>query len=59
MRRRAKRWDLAIGYSLNSHFTIHFYFAEFEYVAGVTGTYRLKVTSFESVNTCELIVTRR
>jgi tetratricopeptide (TPR) repeat protein len=37
----------------------NFYFAEFEYVAPVAGTYRLKVTSFESVNTGDLIVTRR
>ena len=35
-----------------------FYFAGFEWVAGETGTYRLLVTSFESVNTGELVVTR-
>jgi tetratricopeptide (TPR) repeat protein len=34
------------------------YFAEFEYTAPVSGTYQLKVTSFESVNTGELVVTR-
>jgi tetratricopeptide (TPR) repeat protein len=34
------------------------YFAGFEWVAGVTGTYRLRVTSFESVNTGEMVVTR-
>lgn len=34
------------------------YFAGFELVAGVTGTYRLRVTSFESVNTGALVVTR-
>lgn len=35
-----------------------FYFAGFEWVVEVTGTYRLQVTSFESVNTGELVVTR-
>ena len=35
-----------------------FYFAAFEYVAPVAGTYRLLVTSFESVNTGELVVAR-
>ena len=35
------------------------YFAGFKgWVAGVTGTYRLQVTSFESVGTGELVVTR-
>jgi tetratricopeptide (TPR) repeat protein len=34
------------------------YFAAFEFVAPVTGTYRMRVTSFESVNTGELKVTR-
>ena len=34
------------------------YFAAFEYVAGVTGTYRLKVTSFESVTTGLMVVKR-
>src|SRR5262249_13924118 len=34
------------------------YFAGFEWVAVVTGTYKLKVTSFESVNTGVLTVTR-
>lgn len=34
------------------------YFAGFEWVAAVTGNYRLQVTSFESVNTGELTVTR-
>ena len=36
----------------------NFYFAAFEYVAPVAGTYRLQVTSFESVNTGELVVAR-
>jgi tetratricopeptide (TPR) repeat protein len=36
----------------------NFYFAAFDYVAPVAGTYRLQVTSFESVNTGELVVTR-
>jgi hypothetical protein len=35
-----------------------FYFAGFDWVAEVTGTYRLRVTSFESVNTGVLVVTR-
>ncbi len=34
------------------------YFAGFAWVAGATGTYRLRVTSFESVNTGTLVVTR-
>jgi hypothetical protein len=34
------------------------YFAGFEWVAGATGTYRLRVTSFESVNTGTLVVMR-
>jgi len=34
------------------------YFAGFERVAGATGTYRLRVTSFESVNAGTLVVTR-
>src|SRR5262245_32865409 len=34
------------------------YFAGFEWVAGVTGTYRLRVTSFESVSAGSLVVTR-
>lgn len=34
------------------------YFAAFEHVAEQTGTYRLQVTFFESVNTGELVVTR-
>lgn len=34
------------------------YFAGFEWVAGVTGTYTLQVTSFEGINTGELVVTR-
>ena len=34
------------------------YFAGFEYVAPATGTFRLQVTSFESVSTGELLVTR-
>ena len=33
-------------------------FAGFEWVANATGTYRLRVTSFESVNTGVLVVTR-
>ncbi len=36
----------------------NFYFAAFEWTAGVTGTYRLRVTSFESVSTGALVVTR-
>lgn len=35
-----------------------FYFAGFEWVAKEAGTYRLQVTSFESVSTGELVVTR-
>jgi tetratricopeptide (TPR) repeat protein len=35
-----------------------FYFAGFEWIAAAAGTYRLQVTSFESVNTGELDVTR-
>jgi tetratricopeptide (TPR) repeat protein len=35
-----------------------FYFAAFDWVAELTGTYRLQVTSFESVNTGALTVTR-
>ena len=35
------------------------YFAGFEWVAAATGTYRMRVTSFESVNTGDLIVSRR
>jgi hypothetical protein len=34
------------------------YFAAFDWIAPATGTYRLRVTSFESVNTGELVVTR-
>jgi tetratricopeptide (TPR) repeat protein len=34
------------------------YFAAFEWVAKATGTYRLRVTFFESVNSGELLVTR-
>lgn len=34
------------------------YFAAFEYAAGVTGTYHMKVTSFESVNTGLMVVKR-
>jgi tetratricopeptide (TPR) repeat protein len=34
------------------------YFAAFEYTAEETGTYLLQVTSFEGVNTGELVVTR-
>lgn len=34
------------------------YFAAFDYAAGLTGTYRLRVTSFESINSGALIVTR-
>ncbi len=34
------------------------YFAGFEWVAGVTGTYRLWVTSFESVSSGDLVVIR-
>jgi hypothetical protein len=35
------------------------YFAGFEWVAAATGTYRMRVTSFESVNTGDLVVSRR
>lgn len=35
-----------------------FYFAAFEWVAPATGTYLLQVTSFESIDTGNLIVTR-
>jgi hypothetical protein len=35
-----------------------FYYAGFDWVAQGTGTYRLQVTSFESVNTGVLVVTR-
>jgi tetratricopeptide (TPR) repeat protein len=34
------------------------YFAGFDWVAGTTGTYRMRVTSFESVSTGGLVVTR-
>ena len=34
------------------------YFAAFDWVAEQTGTYRLQVTSFEAINTGELVVTR-
>jgi hypothetical protein len=34
------------------------YFAAFDWVAPTTGTYRLLATSFESINTGELRVTR-
>jgi tetratricopeptide (TPR) repeat protein len=34
------------------------YFAAFDRVAEATGTYRLQVTSFEAINTGELVVTR-
>jgi hypothetical protein len=34
------------------------YFAAFDWVAAKTGTYLLQVTSFESINTGELVVTR-
>jgi tetratricopeptide (TPR) repeat protein len=37
---------------------VRFYFAEIDWVAPVSGTYRLQVTSFESVNTGTLNVTR-
>ena len=36
----------------------NFYFAAFDWVAEETGTYLLQVTSFESINTGELVVTR-
>jgi tetratricopeptide (TPR) repeat protein len=35
------------------------YFAAIDWVAGQTGTYRLLVTSFEGINTGELVVTRK
>jgi len=35
------------------------YFAGFDWTPGETGTYRLQVTSFESVNTGTLLLTRR
>jgi tetratricopeptide (TPR) repeat protein len=35
------------------------YFAGFEWVATATGTYRMWVTSFEAVNTGDLVVSRR
>lgn len=35
------------------------YFAGLNWVAGAAGTYRLRVTSFESVNTGELVVSRK
>jgi len=34
------------------------YFAAFDWVAPTAGTYRLRVTSFESINTGDLVVTR-
>jgi tetratricopeptide (TPR) repeat protein len=34
------------------------YFAAFDWLAPAAGTYRLQVTSFESINTGELVVTR-
>ena len=34
------------------------YFAAFDWVVEETGTYTLEVTSFESVNTGELVVRR-
>jgi hypothetical protein len=34
------------------------YFAAFDYIAPSAGTYRLRVTSFESIDTGELVVTR-
>jgi hypothetical protein len=37
----------------------HLYYAAFDYVAQQTGTNLLRVTSFESVSTGELLVTRR
>ena len=36
-----------------------FYFAAFEWVAMQTGTYHMRVTSFESIDTGELVVTRK
>ena len=38
---------------------VNAYFAAFDYVAQETGTYRLRVTFFESASTGELLVTRR
>jgi len=35
------------------------YFAGFQWVAATSGTYRIRVTSFESVNTGDLVVSRR
>jgi len=35
------------------------YFAGFQWVAATSGTYRVRVTSFESVNTGDLVVSRR
>jgi tetratricopeptide (TPR) repeat protein len=35
------------------------YFAGLDWVAGAAGTYRMRVTSFESVNTGQLVVTRK
>jgi hypothetical protein len=35
------------------------YFAGFQWMAAATGTYRIWVTSFESVNTGDLVVSRR
>jgi tetratricopeptide (TPR) repeat protein len=35
------------------------YFAGFQWVATASGTYRVRVTSFESVNTGDLVVSRR
>jgi hypothetical protein len=35
------------------------YFAGFQWVTAATGTYRVRVTSFESVNTGDLVVSRR
>jgi hypothetical protein len=37
---------------------VNFYFAAFEWDAEVTGDYLLQVTTFEAVNTGELVVTR-
>lgn len=35
------------------------YYAGLDWVAGATGTYKMLVTSFESVNTGELVVSRK
>jgi hypothetical protein len=35
------------------------YFAALDWVSSATGTYRMQVTSFESVNTGELVVKRK